>query len=324
MKLSPTQAKVVALTQLNADLPIAQIRSKLGLRDHTIRYALERARSQGLVAQRHFINLFRIGCLQHEIFFSLSSEKKGSRETLLKKLIQSDRISWIGRLGGDFHYGMNICSFHINEMLELFDEFSDEYGCIFLEKNLSLRIGLTYFGCRYLAPSIKASPPLSYRITSERVEIDYIDHQILSALSADGSSSIHSIARTLGVPQSTVDYRYKKLKNNGVIVGTYYNFQPQKAGYLSFLCLISTKGISSSFREKVLQFCEDNPEVVVLIESMGSWDFELAIDVREAEHAMTLSEKILDYFGSTLHWIKMIPLFGYPKVREYPFQKIRP
>lgn len=322
MKLSSTQAKVVALTQLDADLPIAHIRSKLGIRDHTIRYALDRARNQGLITQRYFINLFRIGCLQHEVFFSLSSEKKNSREQLLKKLILSDRVSWIGRLGGEFHYGINICSFQVTEMLQLFDQLSDEYGCIFLEKNLSLRIGLTYFGNRYLAPSIKAQAPLSYRITSERVSIDYVDHQILTAITNRGSDSIHSLARALGLPQSTVDYRFKKLKHSGIIVGSYYNFQPHKAGYLSFLFLISTRGISSTFREKALKFCEAHPEVVLLIESIGSWDFEFAVDVKESEDAMKFSEHLLDSFGSDLHWIKMIPLFSYPKVHEYPFKEM--
>jgi len=319
MKLTPAQAKVIASTQLNAELPISSLRKKLGLRDHTIRYALDRARSQGIIERRYFINLFRLGYLQHEVFFSLSFEEKGLRDSLIAQLVKSDRTSWIGRLGGDFHYGINICSRDVSEMLEFFDQLSEKYGRTFLEKTLSLRVSLTYFGNRYLYPGAKPSHPLSYRITSERVEIDQLDHRILSALTAHGSSSTHQLARLLGLPQSTVDYRLKRLRSTGVIVGSYYSIKRERIGILSYLCLISTRGISSLFREKALAFCQQQPEIVLMIESIGSWDFEFVIDVTHAEDAVKISEKLLDLLGRDLNWVKMIPLFSYPKVHEYPF-----
>lgn len=319
MKLTDVQAKVIGATQLDADLTIATLRKRLKLREHAIRYALEKARSNGIIARRHFINLFRLGYLQHEVYFSLSSDTAGVREQLVSELIRSRRVSWMGKFGGDFHYGINVCSKHVSELLDLFEDLSERYGRVFIDKHLALRVSLTYFGHRYLAPSVKAGTPLSYRVTSDQVEIDEVDHKILSALTTEHNSSGHNLARVVGIPQSTVDLRLRKLKANQIIVGSYYNLHYDRIGILSYLCLLSTKGMASLFKEKAVAYCEQHNEIVVLIESIGSWDFEFVINVTHAEDAMRHAEKLLDLFGRDIQWMKTIPLFSYPKVHEYPF-----
>jgi DNA-binding Lrp family transcriptional regulator len=321
MKLTTQQAKAIVAAQLNADLPISALRSRVGGKEHTIRYALDRAREQGVIERRHFINLFKLGFLQHEVFFSLSSEERGAREALVTQLMRSDSVSWIGRLGGDFQYGINICSRDMTHTVSFFNNLATSYGRHILEKTLSLRVGLFYFGNRYLAPHLKHSPPLHYENTSGKVSIDETDHRILTTITSNGDLSGHQIAKTLGIPQSTADFRIRKLKSAGVIVGTYYAVNGNRVGILSFLCLIVTRGISSMFREKALSFCAKHPQIVLMIESIGSWDFEFVIDAFSAEEAMKTSEQLLDFFGRDIQWLKVIPIFSYPKVQEYPFNK---
>lgn len=323
MKLTSAQAKIIVAAQLNADMPLGKLRSRVGAQEHTIRYTLDRARSKGVIERRYFINLFKLGYLQHEVFFALSSDQPGVREALLTQLQASDNVSWIGRLGGDYQYGINVCSRDVTQIVTFFDTLSAKYGRTIIEKNLSLRVGLTYFGNRYLAPNVQPACPLRYQSGTEVVTIDKTDHSLLAELTSHGDSSGHELARKLGIPQSTVDYRLKRLKSSGVIVGSYYAFRGERIGILSFLCLIATRGIGSTFREKALAFCADHPEIVVCIESIGSWDFEFVIDARSAEDAMRTSEQILDHFGRDTNWIKVIPLFGYPKVHEYPFSVSR-
>lgn len=322
MKLSPQQAKILVATQLNADQPISKLRAKLSVKEHTIRYTLERAKRLGLIEKRYFINLFKLGFLQHEVFFSLSSDKRGVRDALLTKLKLADNISWIGRLGGDYQYGVNICSRDLHATVSFFDDLSASHGGDIVEKNLSLRVSLTFFGNRYLAPTHRIARSLSYSNSRDVVTIDETDHRLLRTIIRDGELSGHKIARSLELPQSTVDYRLKRLRSEGVIVGSYYVVRGELLGVVSFLCLIRTRGISTRFRGAIASFCAEHPEVVVMIESIGSWDFELVIDGFSAEQAMRVSEALLDLFGGAIQWIKMVPIFGYPKVSEYPLSRL--
>jgi DNA-binding Lrp family transcriptional regulator len=322
MKLSLEQAKIVVAMQLQADQAIQKLSTQLSVKEHTIRYTIERAKRLGIIERRYFINLFKLGYLQHEVFFSLSSEKRGAREALLNKLKRADSISWIGRLGGDYQYGINICAKDIHSTVGFFDELSLSHGADIVEKNLSLRVSLTFYGNRYLAPLQRFKGGLSYHNTSHTVGIDETDHRLLRAITSDAEMSGHQIARSLGIPQSTVDYRLKRLRSEGVIVGAYYVVRGEQLGVISFLCLIRTRGISSRLRGEIANFCASHPEVVVMIESIGSWDFELVIDGFSAEQAMRVSESLLDLFGGAIQWIKMVPIFGYPKVCEYPMSRL--
>jgi DNA-binding Lrp family transcriptional regulator len=322
MKLSSQQARILVAAQLRADQPISKLRAKLSTKEHTIRYTLERAKRLGIIERRYFINLFKLGFLQHELFFSISAEKRGVRDSLLARLKRADNISWIGRLGGDYQYGVNICSRDLHATVTFFDDLSASHGGDIVEKNLSLRVSLTFFGNRYLAPNQKISSPLSYLNSPDIVSIDDTDHRLLRAITSDGELSGHDIARSLGIPQSTVDYRLKRLRSDGVIVGAYYVVRGEMLGVMSFLCLIRTRGISARFREAIAKFCLAHPEVVVMIESIGSWDFELVIDGFSAEQVMRVSESLLDLFSGAIQWIKMVPIFGYPKVCEYPLSHL--
>ena len=297
MKLTSLQAQIISALQLRADEPLSTLRKKLGLRDHTVRYAIDRAIAQNLIERRYFLNLFRLGYQQHEVFFSLSSEKRSDRELLIKDLIANTSISWIGKLGGDFQYGINICVRHTSELLDLFEKLSARYGKIFLEKSFVQLLSLHYFGNRYISSKQPKSEPLSYRISRDAVTIDETDHKILAALTRGPVESIHHLARSLNMPQSTVDYRIKALRTQGVIVGSYYSLRTHMIAMLSFMCLICSKGISSSLEDKILAFCKKNTAVTTSIRTLGSWDYQLVINVARTEDVVAIGEDLVEDLG---------------------------
>lgn len=320
MKLTPSQAKVIVAAQLNADLPVKKLRSRLGMKEHTVRYALHRVQQEGVLERRCFLNLFRLGYLQHEVFISLVGERPRDRELLLAYLQGCDRISWIGRLGGEYQYGFNLCSRNMGEVVAFFEKLAGSFGTLFLEKAIALRVGLTYFGNRYLAPDVKPGPALEYRASGGVVAIDPTDQGILGALSHLGYRSSYDLARDLKMSQSTVDYRLRRLRTQGVIVGSYYTVRHERVGILSFLCLVALRGVSGVFRDRALEFCGRHPQVVVLVEAIGSWDFEFVIEAFSAHEAMQTSEALIECFGRDLLWIKLMPIFSFPKVSEYPMR----
>jgi Lrp/AsnC family transcriptional regulator, leucine-responsive regulatory protein len=320
MKQSQKEKDTIFCAQLQANAPITGLKKLTGYRDHSIRYFLQRALDQGFIVRRCFINLNLIGCSQYEIYFSLSSEKKESRNRLIKTLIQSEKISWLGKLGGDYQYGINICAKSIREVSDFLDSLSAKFGAIFLEKVIAVRISLSYFGNKYLSNKKRPDSCLSYHASLGRIPIDEIDHKILTKITETGDNSSRQLSRILGIPQTTLDYRIKKLEQQKIIVGYYYELQAAKLGMQTFMLLVCVKGFSSKFREIFFQFCKQHPKVVILIHSIGNWDFEVVVEVKDSVETTVLTEEIYDKFGAYLNWVKILPSFGYPKVMEYPFQ----
>lgn len=311
--------EVIVASQLQAAAPVDKIRKLTNMRSHSVRYWLNRGLDLGVIQRRCFMNMFRLGYTQHQIYISLATGSRERRQAVVERLIQSTMVTWLGRLGGDYQYGANIISNNLAEVFDLFHSISEEFGHILLEKAIAVRVALTLLGSKYLAPHIDPGEPLSYRITTEYIETDELDRKLLRAVTNDASQSTHQIARNLAIPQSTVDYRLKKLVENGVIVGHYYAVLPEKVGMHSFLLLLCSKGISNELRQELYNFCVEHPNVTIFIEAIGNWDFEMVFEVEHSEQATIIMEELQDAFGDKLHWIKMLPLFSYLKLAEYPF-----
>ena len=63
--------------------------------------------------------------------------------------------------------------------------------------------------------------------------------------------------------------------------------------------------ISREFRQIFFKFCESQPNISVLIHSIGSWDFELVVDVEEARQITAITQDLYDNFGAQLNWCEM-------------------
>lgn len=320
MKLSPRDREVILKAQLRASEPLSRLKKGLNYKEHTVRYSIQRCLETNIIAPRVFVNLNRLGFNQYEVFFTLSSDKKQSRSGLIKSLVASDYISWFGQLGGDFQYGLNMVARNIGEVVSFFADLSEQFGTVFMEKAFAERISLQYFGSKFLSSRTRPAGMLSYAATTDKVEIDDTDRRILSAVTKMGERSSRRLARELSLPQTTVDYRLRKLEEKGVIVGYYYHLQAQELGLQSFLLLVGMKSISVKAISEFNAFCARHPNVLLLIHSLGSWDFEVWIDTETAVQATAIVEQLYDAFGHELSWIKILPAFQVLKVAEYPFQ----
>jgi DNA-binding Lrp family transcriptional regulator len=322
MKLSQRERDIVFCAQLCADAPAQELRKATGYREHTIRYCLRRAQEKGVIRRRCFINLNLLGFTQYQIYLALAAEKSAARTKLVESLVAAEQVSWVGKVGGDFHYGANICARSVGEVAEFLDTVSTRCKTTFFEKVIALRISLVFFGDKYLSRLKPLRTSLAYGTTTSVVAIDEVDHKILAVLTSGENCSVRHLAQIAGIPQRTADYRVKKLQQMGVIVGHYYEVMSDLLGYQSFMLLVSVKGMSAALRQRFVSFCETHPNIVLLIYSLGSWDFEIGASVASADAITGIVEDLYDSFGDALNWIKILPSFGYPKVREYPFKKL--
>lgn len=319
IKLSQRECDVIAASELLADAPVGDLRRLTGYRDHTIRYFIQRALERKVIARRCFINLNALGYSQFQIYFSLASQQKESRKGVIKELTTSEKVSWLGELGGEFQYGVSICVKSVQEVWDFLDDLSEKFGAIFTEKTVAIRVSLSYFGNKYLSNVKRPVQQMSYAVRRETVSCDTTDHKILCAITRFHYSSWRDLARLLGMPQATLDYRIKGLKKKGIVVGAYHQLQASVIGMQSFLLLLCARSISRQFREELHSFCQKHKNITLLIHFIGSWDFELVLVVSEAREVTSITQELYDKFGSSINWVKTLPLFSDIKVSEYPF-----
>lgn len=171
IKLSQRECDVIAASELLADAPVGELRRLTGYRDHTIRYFIQRALERKVIARRCFINLNALGYSQFQIYFSLASQQKESRIGVIKELTTSEKVSWLGELGGEFQYGVSICVKSVQEVWDFLDDLSEKFGAIFTEKTVAIRVSLSYFGNKYLSNVKRPVQRMSYAVRRETVSL---------------------------------------------------------------------------------------------------------------------------------------------------------
>ena len=122
------------------------------------------------------------------------------------------------------------------------------------------------------------------------VALSDIDIGILEILQADGRASFSSIARKVGIAESTVRYRVEKLKESGVITGFQAHLNPRKIGLgITAIALIKVTAAEIVEASETLATFEESHH---LFRTTGSYDLVSVVHARDIVHLNDLIEQI--------------------------------
>ena len=113
------------------------------------------------------------------------------------------------------------------------------------------------------------------------MKLDAIDKSILRLLQEDGRMSYSEIARKIGVPESTVRLRVKKLMEEGIIRKFAALINPFKAGY-SIVAFIAVD-IEPNKVKRAVEELSKLPEVDVLGIATGAHDVLMQVTVKDLQ-----------------------------------------
>ncbi|MDK2983993.1 MAG: Lrp/AsnC family transcriptional regulator, regulator for asnA, asnC and gidA [Thermococcaceae archaeon] len=113
------------------------------------------------------------------------------------------------------------------------------------------------------------------------MKLDEIDKSILRLLQEDGRMSYSEIARKIGIPESTVRLRVKKLIEEGVIRKFAALINPFKAGY-NIVAFIAVD-IEPNKVKRAVEELSKLPEVDVLGIATGAHDVLMQVTVKDLQ-----------------------------------------
>ncbi len=321
MRISEKERTILACIEHQAEQSIKETQKQTGLRAHTISYSLNRLKTKGIIlGKAPFINLYPLGLTDYTIYFSLPSNSKNSSQNFFDCLMNSPGVSWLAKLGGEFQVGIAICARRIEEVSKLLNEISKNFGNVFYQKSISVRVSFYAFGRKYLrsksnSPNILRSGLFEY----SDVEIGEIDHRILSGISNMEFTSQREAARKLGIPISTFQRKIQTLEASGIIEGYIYRLNFSKLNVQTYRFLIYARGINLSLTKRLYEFSKKHPQILHFIECLGAWDYEIGVEVEHSEDATNITQSLYEHFGSEFNSIKTLQIYRHMKYSSYPF-----
>ena len=95
---------------------------------------------------------------------------------------------------------------------------------------------------------------------------------------------------------------------------------PQALSLCAHRFLVSLKGFSAELRKNILEFCQHHPNIVSLISSIGTWDYEIKIEAASEEHIDMVISEFFERFSEFILTTKTFSLLRTQKIHYYPFR----
>ena len=127
-------------------------------------------------------------------------------------------------------------------------------------------------------------------ITETKEELDEIDLQILRLLQENAFTSYEEVGSSVGLAESTVRYRVKKLQELGVILGFTCAVDLKKLGY--DLMVFANIDAEAGKEKLAAQKLSKMPNVIGLFAASGSSDLVSIIVAKNNEELAQIAEKI--------------------------------
>lgn len=296
--LSQRECAIMKAVQLNGQATYEEIGTLTDMEKHGVRYTLTALEQRGVIRRYTLINKFRLGFLKVGMYVATRSTP-GVTTKAFRNLTQKEFIVSVVELMGQYDYFLSLAVTSFAELQTRINEIVDEVGTFITEKKIAIRNSLYLFRRDYLSPINVPEPKyLAYTLSVEQTAVDETDRAILDTLTQRGHPSASEIAGETHMPVSTVKVRLKKLIEHKVIVGFPVSIDPHFLGMLSFELFLTVKGMAGTiFQETLLSFCQDHPHIVGLTHSIGGWDYEVRVEVKNETQNKEIMEHIRYVFS---------------------------
>lgn len=317
-RLSTREQEILAVTYFAADLPVSEVAQIVGCREHTVRHSLQQLHSDGLIKLRPYCNPYALGYKEYVAWLTLSSADRSQRRTLRAVLCESSRTTYVTDVEGQYQIFVMFLAKDIDEIESFFDSVSASASGVSFTKTIGQVSQLMLFTPKRFMRKGLDIGTLSYSPVKESHVLDDLDRKLLVAFASAASASSAELARSVGLPVSTVSYRIKSLMAKGVILAVGYSSVRFDDGIVPFGLLINITASSAQMRGKLRQFCKAHPRTSALLDVVGPWEHQVEVELHDVREITEIVQEFYDSFPSYIKNIQTIPIGSTHKLTPYP------
>lgn len=323
MKITPQVAQILSAAQFFADEPVAQVAKRLSMPVHTVRRVIDASINEGVLRRRVYFNYFRLGCIQYSIYLNVRARSLAQRERARQILVKAPFVELVLELGATYDFAIVLTARSALDV-EVFFEFLHAKQEIELEEvNLHARTGWYYFGVKYLS-SQKFSHSIEVIPGQEKdlLKLDSEDWDVLDAFQMSSDGNRQRMAKSLGMPLSTFQYRIDKLIRSGAILGTLFQIVADSIKYQAFRVLASTRFPLARHRSLLLNWARKNPYILTFMHGVGKWDYELRIETHSPEVVREVVDELLEIGRDFIESAEIVPVTKILKMSLCPDRRL--
>ena len=130
--------------------------------------------------------------------------------------------------------------------------------------------------------------------------LDIADRKIIRELFENARRTYSEIGRKVRLSKEVVNYRIRRLENEGLIVGYNTIVDVKKIGWEMFLMYLQLRKIDAEKEKKIIDYASAHPHVAWVIHTLGNYDIVLKIFARSQEEANDIVKGMEKEIGDSI------------------------
>jgi len=128
------------------------------------------------------------------------------------------------------------------------------------------------------------------------VSLDTLDSRIIEILNKNARAKITDMASSAGTSSPVVIQRIKRMQNLGYIKLFTFDFDLEKIGMEFAKVLVTLQSTSMEKAEALLQHLKRHPNVRTIVHTVGPWDMEIELEVKNFRHLSEILSELRTRF----------------------------
>ncbi len=319
LNLDVKDRKILYQLDINSRQSNSEIAKKVGLSKQVVGFRIKRLLKENIISSFHsVIDISKLGFTVHKNFLRLQNLNREKEKELISFLIHNPNIVWVASCDGKFDLAFGTWAKDMAFLDRTITELNKKFGEFIAERQIATIIQGNYYVRDYLIHKEKTS---TYResffgSTPFPVKMDSNDWEILALLGKNARTSVVDMAAEVKLSVDAIAQRIKKLEKSGVI--QHYNIVPDesKYPYLHYKVLVGFRNISAERERSLREYCRINPNIVYIVKSLGPWEFEIDMEVENAEKLRGIMMEIKTAFSDILKEYSALHIY---QVHKYNF-----
>jgi DNA-binding Lrp family transcriptional regulator len=299
--------KILYELGLNARVTNKALAKKIGLSESsTIHRIANLTDNEVLLGTQTIIDSSRLGYEGYRIYFKFSSTTTEEETKILDWLKNNKTASVLAKCSGAIDVAVICWTKSKKEFEEFVNNLKEKFRDKITELDISLYCETYHFSRDYLLDKAKTRDIIKIGNNS-LVKYDKLDEDILKAIFANARKNVIDISEELKEPPRTISFRLKQLEKKKIIAGYTINLNTEKTGYEYYkLNIVLSKNVINS---DLLEFAIYHKNTIYLDKTIGKYDLELNLELKNKSDLSKIVQEIKDKFGG----IKEMSLFQIEK-----------
>lgn len=300
MKIDSKDKQLLDLLYLDSRSSCTQLGKKLKLSSSTVERRLTRLIKEEVITLLFAdVDFAKLGLKSYRLYIKLDVLDQKIEQEFLKFFIDYKKTVWGVICQGDYDILLRFIAkdeFEVQSVIELV---LSKFGNRVIDKTVITTTYQNYLSWNHIFQTPRR-PAFPIERMDSLSKFDEIDKKILSLLYANSRLSTVEISRKVDLSPDAVQYRLRRLKNDGFILGYTAWFDCRKLGFNYYKLLIGFRNITSEIEDKFIKYCSEQDFVVFINKTIGSWDIELDVVVTDIVELHSFIRDLKTRFGQII------------------------